>query len=366
MKWSVNKPRRDDESKRNHRALAVIASLALLAWGTSVRADNPSFGGKIVTIIVGTSTGGTTDFSARLMGRFLAKYLPGNPTIVVQNRPGAHALTALSYFAQQAKPDGLTLAVGSVTELDPQNYRVPQSHYDPSSFAMIGGAALGGGILIVSRNALPRLTDKTARPVTMGSVSGYPHVTMLMAAWGIDYLGWNVKWVQGYPSQTAAIVLALQRGEIDMTGFSITGLSDELLDERKYKVIYRTGSSAADAASSFSLVARTPLFADAMAGKIADPLARAALEYWQRSASVVTWAALPPGTPADIVEGYRAAYREIAADPDFRAQGRNFSQDFAPVTDETMTATVRSLAEVSPQVLAVMPQMLRRQGLLVN
>jgi hypothetical protein len=342
------------------------ALILLLCSPPASAADAVSFQGKPITIIVGTTTGGTTDFAARLMGAFLTKHLPGTPTVVIQNRPGAHALNALSYFAQQVKPDGLTLAVGSITELDPQNYRVPQSHYDPSNFAMIGGIEQGGGIMIITQEARPRLLDKSPKPASMGSVSGYPHVTMLMAAWGIDYLGWNVKWVQGYPSETASVVLALERGEIDMTGFSATGLSEPLLDQSRYAIIYQSGSHSGTVPSPLPAIAGTPLFTSAMKGKIADPLAQRAFDYWRGTSSVINWAALPPSTPAAIVDTYRAGFARVAADPAFTAQGKNASQDFAPVSSESLDATVRSLAATSPEVLDFMPQMLRRQGLKVQ
>src|SRR5258706_11955325 len=118
--------------------LALLGLLSLLLAGTSANAEGLSFKGKTVTVIVGTTTGGTTDFAARLMGAFLAKYLPGAPTLIIQNRPGAHGLNALSYFAQQARPDGLTVAAGSITQLDPQNYPVAQSRHYPASFPIIG------------------------------------------------------------------------------------------------------------------------------------------------------------------------------------------------------------------------------------
>jgi len=300
------------------------------------------------------------------MGTFLSKYLPGSPGVIVQNRPGSHSLAAMSYFTQRVKPDGLTAAVGSSSQLDPATYRLPQSHYDPTHFAMAGGVDLGGGILIIRREAEPRLADKATNPVVMGSVSGYPHTTMLMAAWGIDYLGWNVRWVAGYPSPTSAMVLALERGEIDMTGFSATGLTGSLLDPSKYTVNYQTGSRGCTMPSSLRAVAGTPVFATAMQGKIADPLAQKAFDYWCNSTSTLVWLALPPGTPARIIDAYRAAFSAIAADRDFVEQGRMFSEEFSAVSWQSVTATVRAYGQVSPQVIGFMPQMLHRQGLRVN
>ena len=220
--------------------------------------------------------------------------------------------------------------------------------------------------MIIRNEALPRLTDKNAKPVFMGSVSNYPHVNQLMAAWGIDYLGWNAKWVPGYPSENSAVVLALERGEIDMTAFSVTGLNPSLLDKSKYTIIYQTGSNGGTVPSPLRDIAGTPLFTAAMQGKIADPLAQKAFEYWRNAGSVVNWVALPPGTPTAIVNTYRAAYSKVVADPAFVAQGKTFSQDFSPVSSENLTATVHAFAQASPEVLGFMPQMLRKQGLNVD
>ena len=339
--------------------------LALLPARASA-AEATSFEGKTVTIIIGSSTGGTTDASARLMGAFLTKHLPGKPNVVVQSKPGAHSLVAMNYFAEQAKPDGLTLAVGSGSQIDPTNYRVPQSRYDPTNFVMVGGVDLGGGIVIIRNDALPRLKDKKAAPVIMGSPSGLPHSTMMPAAWGIDYLGWNVKWVSGYPSATAAYVLALERGEIDLSAFSTSGLPSSLFDKSKYTILYQTGSNRCHTPSSLSSVQGVQIFSEAMSGKITDPLAQTAFEYWCNGSSIGTWLALPPSTPAAIVDVYRTAFRKAAADPAFLEQGRSYAQDFSAISFEDLTSAVRSYAKVSPEVVDVLPQMLRRQGLALN
>ena len=123
------------------QAFPAFAAFALLAFfnGQTPAAEAISFKGKTVTIVVGSSPGGTTDGSARLMAAGLSKHLPGTPSVVVQSKPGAHSLTAMNYFTEQVKPDGLTLAVGSGSQIDPTNYRVPQSRYDPNKFIMVGG-----------------------------------------------------------------------------------------------------------------------------------------------------------------------------------------------------------------------------------
>ena len=347
------------------RIAAFVAFGSLLGGASTAAADDASFKGKTITVVVPTDAGGTTDFSARLMAQFLAKYLPGMPTVIVENRPGAHGLTGLSYFAQQAKPDGLTVAVGSTSQLDARNYRIPQSHYDPSAFAMIGGVNIGGGVLIIRNEALPRLTDKTARPVFMGTTANEPDTDQLMAAWGIEYLGWNVKWVPGYTAAITSVILALKQHEIDMTGFNGTGLDAELLDKSKYTIVCQTGENRGTVPSSLPSLAGTPLLAASMKGKIADPLAQKAFEDWLNASSIIDWMALPPGTPTAIVNTYRAAFRKVAANPEFLAQGKRIDQEFSPVLSENLTAIVDDFAQASPEVIGFIPKMLRRQGVTV-
>jgi hypothetical protein len=344
----------------------ALASAALVHGGVRAAPAAPNFKNKVITVIVGSAPGGTTDFVARLLSTYMVKYLPGAPAVAVEDRPGAHSLSALNYFTSLAKPDGLTLAAGSITELDPATYRVPQSRYDPAKFAMIGAGEIGGGVLTIREPALARLTDKSAAPVEMATVEGYPHVTILMAAWGSAYLGWNIKWVQGYPSDAASLILALVRGEVDMTAFSATTLTPTLLDKSKYSILYQTGSDSGNQPSKLATIASVPLFRTAMQGRIQDPLAQQAFQYWCDSSSVAIWLALPPGTPSNIVQAYRAAYAKAIADPEFVRLGAQFSKDFGPMDATELNGVVADFAKVSPPVLQFMPNLLRTQGMKIE
>src|SRR3954470_12312388 len=87
------------------RALAaVLAALPMVA-----AAQAPYFEGKTVTIVVGYKPGGGYDATARLLSRYLPKYIAGSPTVIVQNMPGANSLIAANYVYAAAKPDGLTI-----------------------------------------------------------------------------------------------------------------------------------------------------------------------------------------------------------------------------------------------------------------
>lgn len=343
----------------------VAGALALGALAAApAAAQGVSFADKNITIMVGTTAGGSTDLSARLLAPFFSKYLPGKPDVVVRNQPGAHGLTVMNFMAQQAKTDGTVFVVGSSSQIDPINYRVPQAKYDPSKFVMIGGVGIGGTIMIIRTDQVAALTDKSKPPVVMGSVAGIPRSGMQMTAWGIDYLGWNAKWVGGYRG-TPDLILALQRGEIGMTSLANTEVRPELLDTKKYIMNVQSGSNNGNDPAAMAEIKGVPLFAPMVADKIKDPLAQKAFQYWRAISSVSKWAALPPNTAQPIAAAYHDAFRKTAKDSDFIKRGKTISEDVSAMQPEDVSATVKTLADLPPEAFTYMKDMLARQGLKV-
>src|SRR5262249_48755811 len=128
-----------------HRARgAAMATLALAGFfglaTTHAQDETPLFRGKTVRMIVGSTAGGVTDVGARTVARFLGKYLPQRPAIVVQNMPAANGIAAANHFYQQVAPDGLTFLAGSSSQVTPDVIRTnPAVRYDPAKFSFIGG-----------------------------------------------------------------------------------------------------------------------------------------------------------------------------------------------------------------------------------
>jgi hypothetical protein len=229
---------------------------------------------------------------------------------------------------------------------------------------MIGGVGIGGTIMIIRNDQIAALTDKSKPPVAMGSVTGIPRSGMQMTAWGIDYLGWNAKWVAGYRG-TPDLILALQRGEIGMTSLANTEVRPELLDKGKYAIIVQSGSNRGTVPASMPAITKVPLFVPMVEGKIKDPIAQKAFQYWRAISSVSKWAALPPGTPKPIAGAYHAAFRSTAKDPAFIERGKKISEDVSAMAAEDVTATVQTLAELPPEAFTYMKEMLAKQGLKV-
>lgn len=339
-------------------ALAVSLSVGI----TPAAGESPSLKGKTITMITGDAAGGGTDTTGRLIASFFAKYLPGQPTVIVRNMPGAGGMTSLNYVTTQTKPDGLTIIMGSTSQADPKNYRRSNAQYDPSKFSYVGGIVRGGYGLLTSVDAIPRLADKSKPAAIIGSATGYPRNAMLMAMWGIEYLGWNAKWVTGYPG-TNELMLAMDRGEIEMT---TTGDISELGDRvgsGKFKIISQTGNSVGEKTLPRPDFGEAPVFEGLMAGKLSGGLAEQAFQYWLAINAVDKYVALAPDTPPEIHGLYSETYQKVGADPQFIAQGRAFSDQFVPVAGKDIERRIKTLANTPPEAIDYIKVLLRKQGL---
>jgi tripartite-type tricarboxylate transporter receptor subunit TctC len=340
----------------------TIALVTLALGASAAQADEPvSFKGKTITMIIGSAPGGGTDSSGRLIANFLGKNLPGKPTVIVKNFPGAQGMTSMNYFVKQVAPDGLTITMGASTQADPLFFRLPQSQYDPTKFIIIGGAGRGGSVLIINKDAEKRLHDKSLPPVVMGALSGVPRSGMQTTAWGIGFLDWNAKWVLGYPG-TNELTVALQRGEIDMTSTSNLFLIQQLISSGKFKILTQSGQLQHGQTLGRADFGDAPLIHKLMDGKLADPITKQAFDYWASITALDKWVALPPGTPEPYVRTYRDAFQAAFSDPEFSAMGKTISEDFEPMAYDDVTTLIQKLGSTSPEAVAFTSAMLHKQG----
>jgi tripartite-type tricarboxylate transporter receptor subunit TctC len=344
------------------RKFAICLVAGFLGLPMAQAQNPPALQGKTVTLIVASAAGGGTDAYGRLAGIFLEKYLPGAPSVVPRNIPGADGLTAMNYVVQQVAPDGHTIVVAANTMADPLNYRKPQSQFNPVEFVVIGGAGRGGEVLLINKDADKRLLDKNAAPVVMGSLSGIPRSGMQMTAWGIEFLGWNAKWVIGYRG-TNELMLALERGEIDMTSTGNLFLIQKLIEGGKFKILAQSGTLKNGVLSARPEFGESPLLTKMMEGKIKDPLASKAFEYWSNIAVTDKWLALPPKSPKAVADVYRDAYAKMMQDAEFIDRGKKISDDFVPLSAPEVETLIHKLGSLPNEATEYMTVILRKQGL---
>ena len=343
-------------------AFLIMASGILLA-SPITRAQEPvSFAGKTLTVIVGSPAGGGTDASARLIASLLASYLPGKPNALVRNIPGAQGITAMNYFVKQVVPDGLTLMSASTTQADPLLYRKPQSQYDPTTYAFVGGVGRGGTVMLIRKDAEPRLYDKRAMPVVMGALGGVPRSGMLTTAWGIEYLDWNAKWVVGYRG-TNELLIALERNEIDMTSTGNLFQIQKFLQTGRFKILSQSGSLQKGRTVPRPEFGEAALFANLIKGKISDPNVQRAFDYWTTMTSLDKWIALPSRTPEAMVRTHRAAYEAASFGTDFVELGKRISEDLEPMGHDDVTFLIERLGGTTSEAVNAISVMLRRQGI---
>jgi tripartite-type tricarboxylate transporter receptor subunit TctC len=344
------------------KTIAFIVCVLFFGSLSAVGVAAPSFQDQSITMIIGFAPGGGTDASGRLIAQYLVRHLPGSPGVIVRNVPGADGLTALNYFVQQTKPDGLTITMGSSTQADPLFYRSPQARYDPTKFEFVGGVGRGGTVLLVRADARKRLNNKSAAPVIMGALGGVPRSGMLMTMWGIEYLGWNAKWVLGYRG-TNDLMIALERGEVELTSTANMFQIEKLMQGDRFEVLTQSGTLADGTIVGRPDFGDAPIFSKQMEGKIKDPLAQKAFAFWRAQASIDKWLALPPDTPPAIVGAYRAAYRELASDPEFIEQGKRMSEDFVPMSYKDIELLVQTLDQTPAEATDYTNTLLRKQGI---
>jgi hypothetical protein len=198
----------------------------------------------------------------------------------------------------------------------------------------------------------------------MGSLGGVPRAGMQVAVWGQQFLGWNIKWVVGYPG-TAELLTALSRGEIEMTSTAVPSQVQQLIDSGKFEILSQSGSLQGGHFVPQQNFGGAPMFSDLIRGKLTDPLAIKSFAYWSAINSVDQWVTLPPNTPDAIADLYRTAYAKMIEDPDFLAQARKLGDvNFRLHGD--VEYLVKALADTPPEALSFVGTMLRTQGLQVE
>lgn len=199
--------------------MAFVVS-ALVSGGAF--ASEPFYKGKTTRIIVGFSPGGFFDLRARHLARHIGRFIPGNPSVIVQQMPGAGGLVALNYLYGVARPDGLTFGTVRGGDYVSQLVGMPGVKFDWSKLTFIGVANPTSQLIYIRADA-PATTWRDIRasrePIfagetALGSTGG--------AIWQVlrDDLGFNVKIVTGYPGGVD-IDAAVERGELHARMFSL-------------------------------------------------------------------------------------------------------------------------------------------------
>src|SRR6478672_11703968 len=225
----------------------VLAAGALAAAVAPAAAQTPEqfFKGKTLTFYVGLSPGGGYDQNARLVAKYIGKYIPGNPTVIVKNMPGGGGIVMTNYVANVADKDGLHIgAPQRGIPFEPLLGDASHAKYDPLKLSSLGSANADTSVAIVTKQSgVSNVQDlKKKEVIVAGTGVGTESVTVPYILRNI--LGLKFKVIAGYPGGSE-MNLAMQRGEVDGRGtFSWTSLKPQKkdwIDSGEMIVLYQQG-----------------------------------------------------------------------------------------------------------------------------
>jgi tripartite-type tricarboxylate transporter receptor subunit TctC len=184
----------------------------------------PFYEGKVLTIIVGYGPGGGYDRVARLLAKYLPNYIPGKPTVLVQNMPGADSMIAANHLYNIAKPDGLTIGTFNRGLVFANLVKAKGVRYDLTKFSWIGSAAVESSVLIFHKGLAYHTIEDVAKSKSTIAIgcTGSADAINIIPIFLKEFLGYNFKFVT-YPSG-ADIMLAIERKEVDGRGASYSSV----------------------------------------------------------------------------------------------------------------------------------------------
>src|SRR5215472_3730359 len=199
------------------RAAAALIAAGTFAGAAGAAESSDFYAGKTLTIIAGLPPGGGVDGEMRVLAQHFSKYIPGHPTILARNMPGAGGIVLANHLYNVAAPDGVTLGMPGRSGFLLSNV-VPQKNitYDLRKFSYVGGAGSAVNALWLSRktgiDSVAQL-KASKREIVIGALTARSENAIapkVLAA----YEGWPLKVVTGYAG-FSEVLIALERGEVD-------------------------------------------------------------------------------------------------------------------------------------------------------
>jgi tripartite-type tricarboxylate transporter receptor subunit TctC len=332
--------------------VAALGFFALLVSPSNLRAQAaPFYKDKTIRIIVGFTSGGLYDQYARLLARHMGKSIPGNPTIIVQNMPGAGSLSATNYIYSIAKPDGLTLGMpGSGIYLD-QLLGRKEATFDVAKMVWLGSVDQRDLVLYMKADAPWKSIEdviNTKEAPKCGS-TGTSDLTTIMTNILDETLGVKFQEVRGYPGGVE-IDLALEKGEIHCRG---TGITTHFARE-PYFTWHKTGFDrhiVQTGAKKDPRIADAPTLVELMDKKKTPALGRNVAKVLLVSATLGRPLMTTPGTPPDRVKLLREVYVKTLKDPAVIEEAKKAKMDLEILTGAEVESQIRDVMSQPKDVI---------------
>jgi tripartite-type tricarboxylate transporter receptor subunit TctC len=317
--------------------LAVIGGL-VLGLGDGAHAQPAvDLKGKSVTITIAFGAGGGYDQYGRLFARHVGRHIPGNPTVIPTNMPGANGIVAANYLYNTAPKDGT--ALGFLYQTIAQDQVLLQSNvqYDAAKFGWIGRITSTAEILYTwHRVPVRRIEDLPSRETVLGV--GGPAIATYARLLSSS-IGARFKLVRGYKS-TAEIHIAMERGEVEGAYSSLSTVRsgwNSWLRDKQINILVQT------------IPERHPDLADVPAivelGK--SPEDKSMMSFFAAGGVVGRSVTAPPGLPPATLHMLRQAFQATMTDPQFLSDARQLKLDVEPLSGDELRKIAEQVVGIS-------------------
>ncbi len=324
-------------------ALAMPLCVAMTAPARSQQSVEDFYRGKQLDMVIGYSPGGTYDLYARLVARFLGNYIPGKPTIVPRNMPGAGSRLATKWVYSVAPKDGTVLATADQSLSVEQAMGDKQLDLDTTRLVYIGNPNADNNTTATwFTSGIKTIEDAKKKQVVMGATGGstssqYPKAMNAL-------IGTKFKIIIGYPGGND-INLAMEKGEVDGRGSNAWGswkaTRPDWLRDKKINILVQIGLTKAPDLPD------VPLLID-LASNDQD---RAVLKLLSASSTIGRPIFTSPGVPAERVKALRDAFDAMVKDPVFLAEAGREHFDINPVSGANLQKIVADIV-ATPKPIA--------------
>jgi tripartite-type tricarboxylate transporter receptor subunit TctC len=299
--------------------------------------------GKTINFIVGYPTAGAPDVYARLVARHIGKYIPGLPTVITRNMPGAGSLLAANHLFHNAVRDGTVLGMTSPTIALEETLGSPQSKYNASRFNWIGRLATNPNITFInSTSQVKTIKDAFEKTAILGA-TGRSSTNAVYPTVLNNVLGTKFKVVTGYQG-TADVMLAMERGEVEGNSATLDGLMAQHPDWIK--------TGRVNIVVQY-LLKRHPDLPDVptMAELARTPEQATILRTVSSASEIGKFVLTTPGVPAERIAAFRAAFDAVIKDPEFVAEARKLGVEIDSTSGAELQKIVGETQSISPDMI---------------
>jgi tripartite-type tricarboxylate transporter receptor subunit TctC len=318
-------------------ASAALASLALacLAPAPTWAQAGPSLAGRNVQMLIGFGAGGGYDLWGRVVARHIGRHLPGNPTVVPQNMPGAGSFVAANNIYNLAPKDGSVMGIiARDAALGPITGAVG-ARFDPTKITWLGTPTTETNVCIAnSTSKVKTLKDLYDKELIVGDTGvgtgthSYPKALNAL-------LGMKFKIIAGFPA-SSDVFLAMERGEVDgicESLDSVSGKRPDWIPSRKVTILFQGGAAPNPELKD------VPFVADLAR----NPDDRLAIEFLYAGQGIGRPFVAPPDLPADRLRMVRDAFAATMKDPEFLDDAKRNMLDVEPEDGEHLTALIKKI-----------------------